>query len=90
MKKSLLLFLFLPMIGYGQNCPTSGYPPYYYCSDIAQFVSNYPNCSRLPSTLLLPYGGVADLSGFPSLSQLDSISGNLTCNECDLSSHSLQ
>tara|TARA_B100000963_G_scaffold226438_1_gene197566 strand:+ start:118 stop:1275 length:1158 start_codon:yes stop_codon:yes gene_type:complete len=72
--------------GYSQGCPTSGYPAYYYCSDIAQFVANYPGCSRLPSTLILPYGGVSNLANFPALSQIDSISGNLICDECDLSS----
>ena len=82
----LLLLLLLSIIGYGQNCPTSGYPAYYYCSDIAQFVADYPGCSRLPSTLILPYGGISNLASFPELAQLDSISGNLTCNECDLSS----
>lgn len=81
-----LLINSLALKGYSQGCPTSGYPDYYYCQDLAEFVSNYPNCSRLPSTLLLPYGGVSDLSGFPSLSQLDSISGSLICDECDLSS----
>ena len=72
--------------GYSQGCPTSGYPDYYNCSDIAQFVIDYPSCSCLPNSLRLPYGGTSDLAGFPGLAQLDSISGNLFCNECDLSS----
>lgn len=80
------LMTLLTLKGYSQGCPTSGYPAYYNCSDIAQFVIDYPGCSRLPSTLRLPYGGISNLAGFPGLAQLDSISGSLICNECDLSS----
>jgi hypothetical protein len=76
----------LSLKGYSQGCPTSGYPSFYSCSDIAQFVIDYPGCNRLPSTLRLPYGGVSNLAGFPGLAQLDSISGSLICDECDLSS----
>ena len=85
MQKGLLLLLCLPMIGFGQNCPTIGIPSYYNCSDIAQFVINYPNCTNLPSTLRLPYDG-GDLTNYPGLTQLDSISGNVTCDECEITS----
>jgi hypothetical protein len=85
MKKSLLLLLCLPMIGFGQNCPTIGIPSYYNCSDIAQFVVDYPNCTNLPSTLRLPYDG-GDLTNYPGLTQLDSISGSVVCDECEITS----
>jgi hypothetical protein len=85
MKKVLLLLLCLPMIGFGQNCPTIGIPSYYNCSDIAQFVVDYPNCTNLPSTLRLPFDG-GDLTNYPGLTQLDSISGSVVCNECEITS----
>ena len=85
MKKKLLILLFLPMISFGQNCPTSGFPSYYNCSDIAQFVVDYPNCTNLPSTLRLPYDG-GDLTNYPGLTQLDSISGSVDCDECEITS----
>ena len=85
MKKKLLILLFLPMISFGQNCPTSGFPSYYNCSDIAQFVVDYPNCTNLPSTLRLPYDG-GDLTNYPGLAQLDSISGSVDCDECEITS----
>ena len=85
MKKGLLLLLCLPMIGFGQNCPTIGIPSYYNCSDIAQFVVDYPNCTNLPSTLRLPFDG-GDLTNYPGLTQLDSISGSVVCNECEITS----
>ena len=85
MKKELLILLFLPMIGFGQNCPTTGFPSYYNCSDIAQFVVDYPNCTNLPSTLRLPYDG-GDLTNYPGLTQLDSISGSVVCDECEITS----
>ena len=72
--------------GYSQGCPTSGFPSYYLCSDIAGFVANYPGCNRLPSTLVLPQSGFTSLASFPALAQLDSISGNITCDECSLDS----
>lgn len=67
-----------------QGCPTSGYPSFYQCSDIEQFVTDYPDCSRLPSTLLLPQWGVSSLDIYPELALLDSISGNLLCDECSI------
>ena len=73
------------MIGFGQNCPTIGIPSYYNCSDIAQFVVDYPNCTNLPSTLRLPYDG-GDLTNYPCLTQLDSISGSVVCDECEITS----
>lgn len=71
---------------YSQDCPDSDFPPFYQCWDIAGFVAEYPNCSCLPSTLLLPQWGVESLSDYPALAQLDSISGNLSCNECSVNS----
>jgi len=85
MKKLLLALLCFPIIGFGQNCPTSGFPSYYNCSDIAQFVIDYPNCTNLPSTLRLPYDG-GDLTNYPALTQLDSISGSVDCDECEITS----
>ena len=85
MKKLLLILLCLPMIGFGQ-CPTIGLPNSYNCSDIAQFVIDYPNCRNLPRTLYLPYTSGGDLTNYPGLDQLDSISGRLVCDECDITS----
>jgi hypothetical protein len=81
----IILIVASPMIGYSQGCPNSDFPSYYNCSDLAQFVNDYPDCSRLPSTLRLPYDG-GDLTNYPGLEQIDSISGNLTCDECEVSS----
>jgi hypothetical protein len=85
MKKILLILLCLPLIGFGQ-CPTIGLPNYYNCSDIAQFVIDYPSCKNLPRTLYLPYTSGGDLTNYPGLDQLDSISGRLVCDECDITS----
>ena len=86
MKKLFLTyFLIFSSIIFAQVCPNTDYPIYYNCSDIEQFVTDYPNCSRLPSTLKLPYDG-GDLTNYPALLQLDSISGNLICSECEITS----
>jgi hypothetical protein len=88
MKKILPLLVIafgLSQVAKAQVCPNTDYPIYYNCSDIEQFVTDYPNCSRLPSTLKLPYDG-GDLTNYPALLQLDSISGNLICSECEITS----
>ena len=87
-KKLFLLVLFTVnynLLLIAQDCPNSDLPNYYNCSDVEQFVIDYPNCSRLPSTLRLPYDG-GDLTNYPALLQLDSISGNLVCSECEITS----
>jgi len=86
MKKILFTYcLLLSSIIFAQVCPNADYPAYYNCSDIEQFVTDYPDCTRLPSTLRLPYDG-GDLTNYPALLQLDSISGNLVCSECEITS----
>ena len=81
----LTYFLLLSSIIFAQVCPDEDYPAYYFCYEIEQFVTDYPDCTRLPSTLKLPYDG-GDLTNYPALLQLDSISGNLSCNECEITS----
>lgn len=78
-------FLLLSSTILAQVCPNTDYPTYYNCSDVEQFVTDYPGCTRLPSTLRLPYDG-GDLTNYPALLQLDSISGNLVCSECEITS----
>lgn len=78
-------FLLLSSIIFAQVCPNADYPAYYNCSDIEQFVTDYPDCTRLPSTLRLPYDG-GDLTNYPALLQLDSISDHLVCSECEITS----
>ena len=78
-------FLLLSSTILAQVCPNADYPTYYNCSDVEQFVTDYPGCTRLPSTLRLPYDG-GDLTNYPALLQLDSISGNLVCSECEITS----
>ncbi len=86
MKKNIFaVYLLFSNILLAQVCPNTDYPNYYNCSDVQQFVNDYPNCTKLPSSLRLPYDG-GDLTNFPALSQLDSISGSLVCSECDISS----
>ena len=70
---------------FAQVCPNTDYPDYYNCSDVEEFVNDYPNCTRLPSSLRLPYDG-GDLTNYPALLQLDSIGGHLVCSECEISS----
>tara|TARA_B110000003_G_scaffold134017_1_gene136019 strand:+ start:496 stop:1680 length:1185 start_codon:yes stop_codon:yes gene_type:complete len=86
LKKTILTyFLLFSRIIFAQVCPDEDYPDYYFCYEIQQFITDYPDCSRLPSTLRLPYDG-GDLTNYPALLQLDSISGNLICSECEITS----
>ena len=68
----------------GQGCPTTDIPNYYFLYEIEGFVNEFPDCSRLPSTLIMHSG---DLTVVPGLSQIDSISGSLICDECDINSY---
>ena len=89
MKNKLYLFLTLIYLTVSnlmaQVCPQTDFPSYYYCSDILEFVAEYPECSKLPSSLRLPYDG-GDLTNYPALLELDSIDGNIICNECEITS----
>ena len=69
---------------FGQGCPTTDIPNYYFLYEIEGFVNEFPDCSRLPSTLIMHNG---DLACVPGLSQIDSISGSLICDECNIISY---
>lgn len=86
-KNILMISLIILSISYcySQGCPSSGFPSYYNCDDLEQFVIEYPDCTCLPSTLRLPYTS-GDLTDYIGLSQIDSIRGTLICDECELSS----
>ena len=89
MKKIIFLLLALSYLTVSnttaQVCPQTDFPSYYYCSEILEFVAEYPECSKLPSSLRLPYDG-GDLTNYPALLELDSIDGNIICNECEITS----
>jgi hypothetical protein len=86
MRKSsiLLVVLFTCIQCYSQGCPTTDIPDYYFLYEIEEFVNEYPDCSRLPSTLIMHNGDLTNVAG---LSQIDSISGSLVCNECAINSY---
>lgn len=80
----LLVLLFSCIKSYSQGCPTTDIPDYYFLYEIEEFVNEYPDCSRLPSTLIMHNGDLTNVAG---LSQIDSISGSLVCNECEIDSY---
>jgi hypothetical protein len=80
----ILLLLFSCLKSYSQGCPNTDIPDFYFLSDIEEFVNEYPDCSRLPSTLIMHDGDLTIVAG---LSQIDSISGSLICDECDIDSY---
>lgn len=86
MKKTILLILLIGAthLGFSQGCPTNNLPAAYYLDEIEDFVNTYPDCRRLPGNLSLSNAG--DISQYPGLSQIDTIGGLISCNECYINS----